>query len=182
MPSAISVIPTQAGLQASFNATSDGLQMTITHIALGDAGWTPDDSATALRNEIVRVPIAEGQLIAPNEIAVTALADGPEAFYVREFAVIADGSTVLAIWSDETTILAYKSALVQLVFTQQLILNAYPPDSITVESVNLDLNLTVTAPLAQLATAIISAQHREVLDMVKRRALEQRLEALEASP
>ena len=37
---------TQAGLEAVMNASGDGLQATITHVALGDVGSKPDRLAT----------------------------------------------------------------------------------------------------------------------------------------
>ena len=46
------IIPTltQAGIRAVFNASNTGLKAEVSHIALGDSGYIPTDSATALQS------------------------------------------------------------------------------------------------------------------------------------
>ena len=173
-------IVTQAGLTAAFNAEQNGLQLDITHIALGAGQWTPDATATALVDEQQRVPVTAGQVIPPNQLHVSALVDGPQAYWVNEFAIIADG-VVLAVWSDPVTPLAYKAENISIVFSHDLILHAFPPGSITVSNLTTDLNLTVLEPIAELATAAVATQHRELHNLFERLDLQTRLAALEAA-
>ena len=179
----IPVVPvvTQAGLTAAFNADQSGLQIEITHIALGSGQWTPDETATALMTEEQRVPVAAGQVIPPNQLHVSALIDGPDEYWINEFGIIADGSVLFAVWSDPANPLTYKASNVRTVFNHGLILRAFPPGSITVANLTTDLHLTLAGELTEMATAIIAAEHREILDLVHRTQLETRIAALEAA-
>ncbi len=181
MPTPIVPIVTQAGLTAAFNADQNGLQIEITHIALGLGQWTPDDTATALMTEEQRVPVAAGQVIPPNQLHVSALIDGVDEYWINEFGIIADGNVLLAVWSDPVNPLAYKASNVSTVFNHDLILRAFPPGSITVANLTTDLNLTLVGELTEMATAIIAAEHREILDLLHRIDLETRIAALETA-
>jgi hypothetical protein len=92
---------TDAGLQACFNATNDGLKCEITHIALGDATYTPTSDMTALVNERQRVPVSDGNQVSPQQICVSGLVDGEDEYWVKEVGFILDDGTLLAVWSDD---------------------------------------------------------------------------------
>ena len=69
MSSILVPIITQVGITTLISAQQRGLNAKITHIAVGDgnsgsgsAGYTVDDTATALVNEIQRVTISGGEL------------------------------------------------------------------------------------------------------------------------
>jgi hypothetical protein len=124
---------TQAGLQAVFNATNSGLQADITHIALGDRGWLPDNTATALKNERRRIPVSNGERITPTQIHITAIEDGVELeYWVREVGFYLSDGTLLAIWSHDTQALAYKAGGVDLLLAFDMALAALPADSVNV--------------------------------------------------
>lgn len=133
MSSTLIPVITQVGLQAVFNASNSGLQAEITEIALGDQAWEPDSFATALKNERRRVPISNGERIAPTQIHITAIEDGTQlGYWVREIGFyLADGS-LLAIWSHKTQALAYKAAGVDLLLAFDMALAALPAESVTV--------------------------------------------------
>ncbi len=110
-------IPTDVGLTAVLDAQSNGLQVTITHIAVGSGAWSPNNTATDLMAEEQRVPISASQVIPPNQLHLSALVDGTTEYWIREFGIIADG-VLLAVWSDPTTPLAYKASGVDIVFNR----------------------------------------------------------------
>ncbi|MEN3030299.1 phage tail protein [Chromobacterium amazonense] len=150
------------GLAAIQLASRDGVQLRITHVALGDAGYTPDVGQTALKHEIARYPIADGQSVGPRQLHLTALADDDKEFWIREVAFILEGGQPLAIWSDPQQVLAYKQAGMQLLLAYDLALSGVPADSVTVQSTGAGLNLALGEELASLATAQISEQLRGV--------------------
>jgi hypothetical protein len=149
------------GLQALWLKTKDGLQGRITHIALGDAGYTPNQNMTGLRSERARYPVADGK-DQGKQLHITALADGPAEFWVREVAFILESGATLALWSDPDKPLAYKAAGVDLLLAYDLVLSALPPGSVTVQSTGAGLSLTMAEEVAALATGQISEMHRGV--------------------
>ncbi|MCX7206497.1 MAG: phage tail protein [Proteobacteria bacterium] len=153
---------TEAGLAAIFNATQDGFQGKITHIALGDSGYSPAQTQTKLRTEKARHAISDGEKLGTNHLHLTAIADGKTEFWVREVGFYLDSGVLLAVWSDPKSPLAYKSAGVDLLLAYDLLLEALPANSVTVESSGAGLNLTLAGPLAALAAGQISEQLRGV--------------------
>ncbi|MEJ8676008.1 phage tail protein [Chromobacterium amazonense] len=150
------------GLAAIQLASRDGVQLRITHVALGDAGYTPDVGQTALKHEIARYPIADGQSVGPRQQHLTALADDDKEFWIREVAFILEGGQPLAIWSDPQQVLAYKQAGMQLLLAYDLALSGVPADCVTVQSTGAGLNLALAGELAALATAQIDEAGRGV--------------------
>lgn len=128
----ISPIITNAGLAAVLNATDDGLSARITHVALGDNAWTPDNTAVALQSERQRVAVSNGSRIQPNQIHITAVENGSTNYWIRELGFILDDGTLLAVWSDPSQPLAYKAAGVDVLLAFDLVLSALPDDSVTV--------------------------------------------------
>ncbi len=147
------------GLQALWLKTKDGLQGRITHIALGDAGYTPTQTMTGLRSERARYPVADGQDLG-KQLHITALADGPAEFWVREVAFILESGATLALWSDPDKPLAYKAAGVDLLLAYDLVLSSLPPGSVTVQSTGAGLSLSMAEEVAALATGQISEMLR----------------------
>lgn len=76
MSVSLTPVITTAGLQAVLSATNDGLQAKISHVALGDIGWSPTNSATRLKAEKNRVAVSNGTRIQPTQIHVTAVENG----------------------------------------------------------------------------------------------------------
>lgn len=154
------LVPTilEVGLNAIWRAGNDGLAAQITHVALGDMGYTPNQGQTGLRAEKARYAVADGQRVSSRQIHLTALADGNAEFWVREIGfVLADG-TMLAVWSDPVRPLAYKAAGVDLLLAYDLTLSAVPADSVTVQSTGAGLSLAMAEEYATLSTAMINLQ------------------------
>jgi hypothetical protein len=155
MSTAFKPVITQAGITAVFNATHSGLQANIVEVALGDQGWTPEASATALKREKRRIPISNGNRLSDSQIHITAIEDGELAYWVREIGFYLDDGTLLAIWSHPSQPLAYKAAGVDLLLAFDLALSALPADSVKVigtGGVNLSPATTEQLGVVRLAT------------------------------
>lgn len=133
MSVSLTPIITSAGLQAVLNATNDGVQARITHVALGDTGWEPTNAATALLNERHRVSVSNGERIQPTQIHITAVENGTNEYWVREIGFILDDGTLFAVWSHPTQALAWKAADVDLLLAFDMVLSALPEDSVVVD-------------------------------------------------
>lgn len=156
------LIPTilEVGLQALWLTSKDGVAAKITHIALGEAAYTPHQGLVRLQAERARYPIADGKPISSTQVHLTALADGNAEFWVREVGFYLADGTCLAIWSDPARPLAYKAAGVDLLLAYDLVLSALPPGSVTVQSTGAGLSLAMAEELAALATGQISEMLR----------------------
>lgn len=155
MSVSLTPIITTAGLQAVLSASNDGLQAKISHVALGDLGWSPTNSATRLKREKNRVPVSNGTRIQPTQIHVTAVENGNVEYWVREVGFVLDDGTLFAIWSHPTQALAWKAAGVDLLLAFDMLLSALPADSVTIDGtggVNLAPATQSKEGLVRLAT------------------------------
>ncbi|HGY3554939.1 TPA: phage tail protein [Pseudomonas putida] len=153
---------TKAGLAAIWNATSTGLSAEISHIGLGSAGYTPSADQKILRAQVVKYPISGGQKLSSTLIHLTAVADDAAAFWVREVGFFLSDGTLLAVWSNATEALTYKSANTELLLAYDLSLEALPANSVTINSTSAGLNLTMAEPITALATAMVAEQLRNL--------------------
>ncbi|UGA38917.1 phage tail protein [Chromobacterium haemolyticum] len=148
-----------AGLAAIQLAGGDGVRLRITHIALGDAAYTPHPGQLGLRHEIVRYPIADGKTTGPRQLHLTALADDSAEFWVREVAFILENGQALAVWSHPSQALVYKQAGLELLLAYDLTLAGVPPDSVIVQSTGAGLSLHLAEELASLASAAVAGMN-----------------------
>lgn len=162
MSTPLQPVITQAGLAAIFRATNDGLAAQITHVVLGSTGYTPVQTQTALRSKKGTYPISDGQKLSSTQIHLTAVADDAAEFWVREVGFLLSDGTLLAVWSDPSQALAYKSPNAQLLLAYDLSLAALPANSVTINSTGAGLNLTLSEQLAALAKASIAGMVRGV--------------------
>jgi hypothetical protein len=137
MPTSTPLQPTitTAGLTAIFNAESTGVEFALTHIAFGTAQYTPDGSETALRAEMVRVPIAGGGRISPTQIQIYAVAMAAlgHPFFVGEVGFFGNGgTTLLAVYSSTATPSLFLSDTVATSVSYALGLAALPANTVTV--------------------------------------------------
>ena len=140
----ISPTITDSGLNAIFSASRQGLDGNITQIALGDgggAGYQPDPSADALRNERFRAPVGGGERTGPATITLQALLEDSPAFWVREIGFILEDGTLFALWSDEAKPLLYKTADGTVVVAFTLALSGVPDNSVNVTVAGPDVNI-----------------------------------------
>ena len=90
----LSPVITEAGLSAAIDASSKGISIQLSHIGLGDSGWTPDAQATQLHSEMRRVPIGSVSQVNEQQLHVTAIEDDEEAYWIRELGFYLADSTV----------------------------------------------------------------------------------------
>ncbi len=162
MSTALKPLITKAGLAAIWNATSTGVQAEIAYIGLGSQGYTPTVDQKALRAQVVKYPISGGEKLSSSLIHLTALADDDKAFWVREVGIYLADGTLFAVWSSPDTPLTYKAAGTELLMAYDLSLEALPADSVTIVSTATGLNLTMAAPLAAQASALLADMMRGV--------------------
>ncbi|AOA04249.1 phage tail protein [Pseudomonas sp. TMW 2.1634] len=153
---------TKAGLAAIWRADNTGVAAEITHIVVGTTGYTPVNTQTALRAQVAKYAISDGQRLSDTLIHVTAVADDTKAYWAREIGFLLSDGTLLAVWSHPTEALTYKSANAELLLAYDLSLTALPANSVTITSTGAGLNLTLSAELAALATAQIASQLRGI--------------------
>lgn len=133
-----------AGLNAVLTAGNQGVQAEITHVALGDAGgagYDPNTTANGLRNERTRIAVGGGERTGPQTITIQAHFQDSPAFWVREVGFVLDDGTFLAIWSDPTTPLMYKTADGEVVLAFTLTLDGTPDGSVGVHVTGPDLHI-----------------------------------------
>lgn len=162
MSTALQPVITKAGLSAIWRQDKTGLAAEITHVVVGTAGYTPVNTQTALRAQVAKFPISDGQKLSETLLHVTALADGPLAIWVREIGFLLSDGTLLAVWSSAGDPLAFKPADADLLLAYDLSLTALPPGSVTITSTGAGLNLTLSEELAALASAQIAEMLRSV--------------------
>lgn len=136
MPTPLPLNPTitDAGLAAVVSAQGNGLQLEITHIALGSGLYTPTGNETALVDEVVRVGIAGGSIVTPTQIQVYSSATAPspaEAGWIGEIGFYA-GTTLFAVFSRPSDPVLYLSDAVYTTINYALGLSALPSGSVTV--------------------------------------------------
>ncbi|MCO7538337.1 phage tail protein [Pseudomonas asiatica] len=164
MSTALQPVITKPGLVAIFNANNNGLSAEITHVVLGTSGYTvtPGTEQRVLRSQVGKYPISGGEKLTSTLLHLTAVADGPASFYVRELGFLLSDGTLLAVWSHPTEPLAYKPPNDQLLLAYDLSLSALPANSVTINTTAAGLNLTLAEPLAALASSLIGEQLRNL--------------------
>lgn len=157
----MTLIVTQAGLTQALRADSLGISLKITHVALGSEGYRPTKKTTALKNELLRVPVAGGKNVDGNQIHITAVFDQKITIKAREIGFFLEDGTLFAVDSAPVNVLIYKAPSTVLVKAFDLILDAVPLASVTVD-LSGDLNLYYVEPFAQMAITQINNARRSV--------------------
>lgn len=145
---AMTVITTNAGRAAILSAELAGLRLNLTHIAAGDAGYTPLATATSLVNERERVAIASSRTVLDQyRLDVNAALDSPDEYWVREIGLFSDAGTLIFIWSapEAEFTLGYKSSAIRFLVGLSLTISDVPLDVIQIidEGQPLELSLSL---------------------------------------
>ncbi|WP_028694335.1 phage tail protein [Pseudomonas cremoricolorata] len=177
MSTPLQPIITKAGLAAIFRADKTGISAQITHVVLGTAGYTPSNDQESLVSQTAKFPIAGGERLSPTLLHLTALADDSRSYWVKEIGFLLSDGTLLAVWSDPSTPLTYKPASSSVLLAYDVSLSALPADSVTIVSNEAGLSLSLAAPLAAQAQALIAEQLRGLLrqEQIEQQAVKQRL-------
>ena len=156
---------TQVGLNKAVQASQGGISLQITHVGLGTQGYVPNKNMTALKNEVARVLIAGGENVASDQVHLTALFDGDEEITAYEIGFYLSDGTLFAVDSDPDNVLVYKHSTAKVVEAFDLILDAVPPDSITVNTSG-DLSLYYAESFAVMAVAQINNMRRSITSFI----------------
>ena len=149
----LQVITTDAGMARILAADTSGLRLKITHVGLGDAGWSMTAAGararTALQHEVVRVPIVSSRTVmAQRQLDISAVADGNQEFWAREIGFFDEAGTLVFAWSDPTRPLGYKSAPSRFLIGMSLTVTEVPLGAIQIVDQGQPLNLAI-GPLEQ---------------------------------
>ncbi|BBN81953.1 hypothetical protein PA25_19380 [Pseudoalteromonas sp. A25] len=125
-------IITQAGLNAAVNAKEKGLSVHLSHIAIGDKGYTPQRSQTKLQNERSRVPTGDATDFKNGQFRVSGKFTSDTSYGVKEVGFFLSDGTLFAVWSHPENVLFYLTPMATVVQGFDLLLSAAPQDAITV--------------------------------------------------
>ncbi|MGE4526832.1 MAG: phage tail protein [Rhodospirillaceae bacterium] len=129
----LTITLTDAGLAAVAAAHGQGLAAKITHVAVGDAGYAPDASATTLVNELVRVELTAGGAVAPRQVLLQGtIPPGETEFFIREMGYFLEDGTLLGVWSDPEAPLGWAGGVTPWFFKLSFAWSSLPADAITV--------------------------------------------------
>ena len=132
---ALPIIITNAGRKAAVDADHNGLQLELTEIALGKALWTPDSSATALKDEFKRITIFGGVDLAADMLHFTITDDSDDAYLLGEFGIYSDTGVLFALYS-QNTVISEKIAESIFMLSVDIKVDSVPPDSVTITGNN----------------------------------------------
>jgi len=165
---------TDAGRVAAAIDNGKGLRTQISAVALGDAQYAIRDdagvpadtatAATALQNEVLRLPVYAGGDPIPGQINVVAevpaaLPDEQQ-FFIGEIGFYDDNGVLIALWSDSTQNMGYRGDLMGWYLSLTLAWIDLPSDQFTVQVLNgpLSEQIIYTAQInAQIKVAVESA-------------------------
>lgn len=137
--SSLALTFTAAGNAAIANAQSNGLQVEITHVAIGTGAYVPDDTATGLNTEILRVPLIVGAPSGPYAVALRAVFENvPNNANISEIGYFTSNGTLLALWSRTEGPLFVGDGSLDMVLAMEVSWDHAPADSITVSVADLN--------------------------------------------
>ncbi|MCG7560760.1 MULTISPECIES: phage tail protein [Pseudoalteromonas] len=182
--SALTLQFTQAGLDALLSARARGFKGQISHMAFGDASYTPSKNQTTLRSQKELVEIADSDYTdgESSSLKVAAKFEAPLEYAIGEIGVFLDSGEKLAngqpklillgVYSKPNTTLGYRTPDVKVLQWLTLSLTQLPSDSVEVKLGVDNLNLILDNELAELTLAQIDTMHRQIEQEWRLTALE----------
>lgn len=161
MSAALEPVLTTVGLGRLANAQGTGLQAVISQIAVGRGtlvggvykGYAPAKTATALKGEMIRLPILSGSRLDPAGFTVlSVLPASPGEYPINEIGIYLSDGTLLALWSDPVDPLSFKSKLADVEIGFDLLLDAIPTELLAITVLNPDVPDTAGVLAELLAT------------------------------
>ncbi|MDH0133534.1 phage tail protein [Pseudomonas asiatica] len=149
---------TKAGLAAALRADNTGIAMEIGSVVVGTSAYTPSNSQKSLVAQVAEYPIIGGERLSDTMLHIIANADGPKAFWIKELGYKLKDGTLLAVWSHPTEALTYKSANTEVLLAYDISFAALPANSVTINSSEASLSLSLAGPLAAQAAALAAEQ------------------------
>lgn len=131
----LDMVVTDAG-RAEIIAADGTNPVIITEMAVGDSGYTPVATQTALGNEIKRITTVSGVVAAADDTISLSITDGSgDTYTMREFGLFSDAGTLIAVYS-QTDPIVVKSASSTMALAADIILEALDVTSITFGDTN----------------------------------------------
>jgi len=156
---------TTAGLNAALNANLAGLSLSLTHIAVGSGAWTPTAAASALVQELERVPVAGGE-VNGNVLHITGLLDSADGYWIREAGIFQADGTLFAVWSGNGEVGWYKNPAGGTdgrLVAFDLVLEAVPADTIVITPAgDCNVSLAMAESFAKFAIAQVDTFSRQI--------------------
>ncbi|WP_125782836.1 phage tail protein [Pseudoalteromonas rubra] len=149
------IVYTKQGLKELISAQGQGLQGRITHIAVGDQGYTPSPSQTRLYNERQREPVVDSEDLSDTQIRMAALFDGELEYSVKEIGVYLESGTLLGVYSGNGELLNFKSRNNNIIQKLTLDVSPLPAESVSIIVGSNNLNLMLSKELMVMTTAQI---------------------------
>ncbi|CAH9057780.1 hypothetical protein PSECIP111854_02067 [Pseudoalteromonas sp. CIP111854] len=179
--SALTLQFTQAGLDALLSATQRGFKGKISHMAFGDAAYTPNKTQTALKGEKERVAIVDTDYSdgETSDLKIAAKFDAPLEYAIREIGVYIESPDdtgeliLLGVYSQPDTTLGYRTPDVKVLQWLTLSLAQIPSDSVEVNVGVDNLNIIVDRELADMALVQLNTMQRQIQQELRLVALEQ---------
>lgn len=174
MPTIINPLITEAGLAAAVAANGLGLQLAITHVALGSGQYTPDIGMTSMVTRKEKVTIPSGYVTGGGGFRINALfpawAGTPNPYNATEVGFYAGdpdaGGVLFAVYSHTSSVIVQRNSL-DYVCQFSMVLTRVPAGSVTV---------TIDAAASQ-ALALVAA-HEVGADPHPQYALKSEMAAL----
>ncbi|KZN45695.1 phage tail protein [Pseudoalteromonas luteoviolacea] len=163
-------IITQAGLNAAVDAQGKGLSVQLSHIAIGELGYTPERSQTNLKNEVNRVEVSEGINYQNGQFRISGKFTTEQSnVAVREVGFYLSDGTLFAVWSHPRNVLFYLTPMSTVIQGFDLLLSAAPADAISVSSSG-DLRMyydDVFLHMTEVQTEMLTSQIQSNTTIVK---------------
>ncbi len=169
----MSLVVTDAGRDAAIDAIHGGLDLVLTHIAVGDGQVPPTRETTALAGERIRAEIMSWAKPAPATIEVQALVISPHPLWVaREIGIYAGGVLVAAGF--RASGLVEVSNGVPYAFSGSLSLIDLPADTVITVDAELTLDLAFIDPIAAMFRLLVRLTRANADQELRIRTLEGR--------
>ncbi len=183
--SALTLQFTQAGLAALLSANAQGFKGKISHMAFGDAAYTPSQNQTALQGEKERVAIADSDYTngESSSLKIAGKFEAPLEYAIREIGVFIESPTpqneenpeliLLGVYSKPNTTLGYRTPDVKVLQWLTLSLAQLPTSSVEVKIGVDNLNLILDKELADMTLVQLNTMQRQIEQEIRLTALEQ---------
>ncbi|MCG7548438.1 phage tail protein [Pseudoalteromonas sp. Of7M-16] len=184
--SALTLQFTQVGLDALLAAKANGKKAQISHMAFGDASYTPSQTQTSLQNlrELQQIREDNYEVGENHQVTVVALFDkttsAPE-YAIREVGVYiqidepagSDNNLILlGVYSEPNRTLGYRTPDVKILQSVTLSLAQLPSDSVEIKPGIDNLNMLIDNELADLTLVQLDTMHRQLKQELRLAALE----------
>ncbi|KAF3999218.1 hypothetical protein [Glaciimonas immobilis] len=134
--SGLPFITTKVGRAALINAAHNGTApLTVTHVGLTAAVFTPDDDSTDLPGEFKRLDTISGEVVAAGTIHVTIRDDSADVYHVRGIGYWLSNGVLLGVYSQPEPILQ-KSAQSMLLLSADTVFTTLDVTALTFGNAN----------------------------------------------